>query len=140
MSTTVWPALSPLRTGLRGRCPRCGEGAQFAGFLKLRTSCEHCGLEYSFADPADGPAFFVMTFFCVPAVAFGVWLEVAFEAPYWVHLFTTLPLTLLFCLAPLRPIKGWFVSSQYFYKAEEGRLIEGQRLREGDAVAGPPRA
>jgi hypothetical protein len=23
----------------------------------------------------------------------------------------------------LRPLKGWLVSSQYFYKAEEGRLV-----------------
>ena len=65
-----------------------------------------------------------MTFFCVPAVAFGVWLEVAFEAPYWVHLFTTLALTLVLCLVPLGPLKGWFVASQYFYKAEEAQPIK----------------
>lgn len=122
-----YPPLSPLRTGLHGRCPRCGEGNLFAGFLKLAPRCNACGLEYSFADPADGPAFFVICFFCVPAVLLGVWIEVAFQAPYWVHLFTTLPVLLLTCIPPLRPLKGVLVANQYFYKAGEGRLDTAPR-------------
>jgi uncharacterized protein (DUF983 family) len=94
----------------------------FQGFLKLRQKCEVCGLDYSFADPADGPAFFVICFACVPSVVLALWIEVRFEAPYWVHLFTTLPFMLLTCIPPLRPLKGWLVASQYFYKAEEGRM------------------
>ncbi|QKC87985.1 DUF983 domain-containing protein [Mesorhizobium sp. NZP2234] len=118
-----WPPLSPIETGIRGRCPRCGEGHLFEGFLKLRKGCEVCGLDYSFADPADGPAFFVICFACVPSVVLALWIEVRFEAPYWVHLFTTLPFMLLTCIPPLRPLKGWLVASQYFYKAEEGRMV-----------------
>ena len=122
MSGEHWPTLSPLQTGLRGRCPRCGKGHLFDGFLKIRPSCEVCGLDYSFADPADGPAFFVMMFVCVPAVAFPLWLELAYQPPTWVHLVTTLPLILLTCIPPLQPLKGWLVASQYVHKAEEGRL------------------
>jgi len=118
----VWPPLSPLTTGLRGRCPRCGRGLLFDGFLKVRAHCDVCGLDYSFADPADGPAFFVMMFMCVPAVAFPLWLEMNYAVSPWVHLVTTLPLVLLTCILPLRPLKGWLVASQFFYKAEEGRL------------------
>ncbi|MDE1992783.1 MAG: DUF983 domain-containing protein, partial [Rhizobiaceae bacterium] len=44
------------------------------------------------------------------------------QVPYWVHAFTTLPFMLLTCIPPLRPLKGWLVASQYFYKAEEGKL------------------
>ena len=98
MSGEHWPPLSPLQTGLRGRCPRCGKGHLFQGFLKLRPSCEVCGLDYSFADPADGPAFFVMMFVCVPAAAFPLWLELNYNPPTWVHLVTTLPLILLTCI------------------------------------------
>ena len=117
-----WPPLSPVSTGIRGKCPRCGQGRLFKGFLSLRPSCEVCGLDYSFADPADGPAFFVTCFGCIPAVFLGVWIEVVYEAPYWVHLVTTLPVLLLTCIPPLRPLKGWLVCSQYYYKAEQGRL------------------
>ncbi len=117
-----WPKLPPARTGILGRCPRCGVGHLFGGFLKLRASCEHCGLSYGFADPADGPAFFVICFGCIPSVIFTLWLQVHFDPPYWVHLVTSLPFVLLTCIVPLRPLKGWLVCSQFFYKAEEGRL------------------
>lgn len=122
MPSDQWPPLSPMQTGLRGRCPRCGQGHLFDGFLKLRPKCEVCGLDYSFADPADGPAFFVMMFVCIPAVAFALWLEIAYQPSFWVHLVTTLPFVLLTCIPPLQPLKGWLVASQFFYKAEEGRL------------------
>ncbi|QDG78018.1 DUF983 domain-containing protein [Labrenzia sp. PHM005] len=121
-----WPKLPPFQTGIKGRCPRCGEGKIFDGFLTMAKGCKHCGLDYSFADPADGPAFFVICFGCVPAVTFGIWLEIAFQAPYWVHLFTTLPLILLTCIPMLRPLKGWLVASQYFYKAQEGQLVTAE--------------
>ena len=122
MSGEHWPPLSPLQTGLRGRCPRCGQGKMFESFLKLKPKCENCGLDYAFADPADGPAFFVMMFLCIPAVAFPLWLELTYNPPTWVHLVTTLPLILLTCIPPLQPLKGWLIASQYFHKAEEGRL------------------
>jgi uncharacterized protein (DUF983 family) len=122
-SDADWPPLSPLKTGLRGRCPRCGQGHLFRGFLTLRERCEVCGLDFSFADPGDGPAFFVICFGCVPSVILAVWIEVEFAAPYWVHLFTSLPFLLLTCIPPLRPLKGWLVASQFFYKAEEVRFI-----------------
>lgn len=88
MPTEQTSPLSPMQTGLRGRCPRCGEGHLFEGFLKIRAKCEVCGLDYSFADPADGPAFFVIMFTCIPAVAFALWLEIVYQPPFWVHLLT----------------------------------------------------
>ena len=50
----------PIARGLAGRCPRCGKGKLFAGFLSLRPACESCGLEFDFADAGDGPAVFVI--------------------------------------------------------------------------------
>lgn len=117
-----WPLLQPLRTGIRGRCPRCGEGHLFGGFLKLKDSCEVCELSYGFADPADGPAFFVICFGCIPAVVFTLTLQILADPPVWVHLLTSLPFLLATCVFPLRPLKGWLVCSQYFFKAGEGRI------------------
>lgn len=108
--------------GLKCRCPACGQGRLFNGFLTLAPRCEACGLDYSFADPADGPAFFVMMTMAIPAAAFGVWIELAYEPSAWVHLLTTLPFMLLSCIPPIRPFKGMLVASQYFHKAEEGRF------------------
>ena len=133
----TWQPLSPIATGLRGRCPRCGQGHLFSGFLRLAPRCEACGLDYSFADPADGPAFFVICFGCIPAVLLALWLEVEYEAPIWVHLVTTLPALLVTCILPLRPLKGWLVASQYYYKAEEGHLETGA-LPSGRPARRPP--
>lgn len=119
----TWPAMPPVQTGIRGRCPRCGVGRLFDGFLTLRDRCDHCGLSFAYADPADGPAFFVICFGCIPSVAFALLLQIRFDPPFWVHLFTSLPFLLVSCILPLRPLKGWLVCSQYFFKAGEGRLV-----------------
>lgn len=119
-----WPKLDPVKTGIRGHCPRCGEGRLFEGLLTLKKECDHCGLSYAFADPADGPAFFVICFGCVPAVVVALMIEVLWHPPFWVHLITSLPFLIITCTLPLRPLKGWLICSQYFYKAREGRLAE----------------
>ena len=111
-----------LKFGWKCRCPRCGQGPLFDGFLALAPKCEACGLDYAFADPADGPAFFVMMTMAFPATAFGVWVELAYEPALWVHLITTLPFLLLSCIPPIRPFKGMLIASQYVHKAEEGRF------------------
>jgi uncharacterized protein (DUF983 family) len=125
MTQATYPRLAPYDVGVRGRCPRCGEGHMFEGFLKLKAECEVCGLDYSYADPADGPAFFAITFACLPSALFAVWLELSYQAPYWVHVFTTFPIMLATLLPPLRPLKGWLVASQYYHKAAEARLVRG---------------
>jgi len=123
MLTPSYPATPhPIAAGIRGRCPHCGLGRLFAGFLRLAPRCNVCGLDNSFADPADGPAFFAITFACLPSVGFATWLEISWQAPYWIHLFTTLPLLLLTMIPPLRPLKGWLVASQYKNDAQQGHL------------------
>lgn len=111
--------LSPAKTGMLGRCPRCGEGHLFSGFLTIRDKCESCDLDYSFADPADGPAFFMMMFGCVPTVVVALFLQSYYPGQLWMHLVFTVPLMLLTCILPLRPVKGWLIASQYNNKALE---------------------
>ncbi|MBX4908895.1 MULTISPECIES: DUF983 domain-containing protein [Rhizobium] len=113
---------NPALTGLLGRCPRCQRGHLFSGYLTLARGCEVCGLDYSFADPADGPAFFAMSIVAVPALAFALWFQFTFEPAIWVHLIVSLPLSVIACILILRPLKGWLVCSQFFHKAEEGSI------------------
>ncbi len=114
-----------LKSGWEGLCPRCGKGHMFKAWLKVSDKCEVCGLDYRFAAPDDGPAFFSLCIVAFPLIFFVVWLQVAFDPPYWVHLVTSVPLMLAGCALPLRPIKGWLVASQYVNRAQEagtGRL------------------
>ncbi len=108
-----------IESGLKGLCPRCGKGAMFTSWLKIAPRCECCGLDYRFAAPDDGPAFFSLCIVAFPLTFVVVWLQVAYDPPWWVHLFTSLPFMLLGCLLPLRPITGWLVASQYVNRAIE---------------------
>ena len=115
---------SPAKTGLKGKCPRCGQGRLFNGVLSLADRCRACGLSYDFADSADGPAVFVMFIVGTIIIAAGVALEVAYAPPAWVHALIWLPLIVILSIALLRPLKGLMVALQYANKAEEGQLEE----------------
>jgi uncharacterized protein (DUF983 family) len=122
MTDPVSPTGLPIAKGLRGRCPRCGEGRLFQGFLGLRPRCERCGLDYGFADAGDGPAVFVILLGGAIVVFAALITEVVYQPPYWLHAVLWLPLIFLVTLAPLRLIKGLLIALQYHHKAAEGRL------------------
>jgi uncharacterized protein (DUF983 family) len=113
---------SPFSTGVAGRCPRCGEGKLFDDYLKLRPRCAACGLDFAFADSADGPAVFIMLVAGFFVLGLALYVEIAYEPPIWLHLALWLPLALITCLALLRPMKGIAVALQYVNRAQEGRM------------------
>jgi uncharacterized protein (DUF983 family) len=122
--STLW---GPLSRGLACRCPRCGKGKLFEGFLTLAPRCDQCGLDYSFADAADGPAFFVMSLSGFLVVFSALTVEVLYQPPMWLHALLWVPLIFATTLLPLRPAKGVLIALQYHHKAAEGRLIGGDK-------------
>lgn len=113
---------SPITAGLMARCPRCGQGKLFQGFLTLRPSCTRCGLDYGFADAGDGPAIFAILIGGFIVVGAALVVEALYRPPYWAHALLWVPLIFLVTLGPLRLIKGVLVALQFHHKAEEGRL------------------
>ena len=116
------PPISPYSAGLRGRCPRCGKGRLFNGYLTPARRCESCQLDFSFADSGDGPAVFVILIAGFIVVFAAMLVEILWRPPYWLHAALWLPLILLTTLGLLRPAKGLMIALQYHHKAEEGRL------------------
>lgn len=117
-----YPPVEPFGAGFRGRCPRCGEGRLFDSYIGVKPRCSVCGLDYAFADSADGPAVFVMLIIGFIVVGLALWMEVTYGPPLWVHFVLWLPLTLILCLPTLRWLKGIMIALQYSNKAAEGRL------------------
>jgi uncharacterized protein (DUF983 family) len=115
-------APSPAAVAIKGRCPRCGRGRLFNGFLTLAPGCESCGLDYAFIDTADGPAFFVMSLVGVVVVGLALWVEFTYEPPIWLHIVMWFALTAVLSLALVRPSKALMVALQFRHRAEEGRL------------------
>ena len=123
----------PIARGLRGRCPRCGDGKMFDGFLTVRPTCEKCGLDYSFADAGDGPAVFVILIGGAIVVFAALMTEVVYQPPYWLHAALWLPLILVVTLLPLRMVKGLLIALQYHHKAAPGRLVSRDDAHKGGA-------
>jgi uncharacterized protein (DUF983 family) len=115
-----YPRLSPFATGIASRCPRCGRGKLFRGFLKVVERCPACGLDLSGADAADGPAVFIIFILGALVVPMALLTEAWFEPPLWVHMVVWGPVILLGAIALLRPFKAIMVAIQYRHAAGEG--------------------
>ncbi|HEY9455725.1 MAG TPA: DUF983 domain-containing protein [Bradyrhizobium sp.] len=123
------PEQSPTLTqsALRGiacRCPRCGRGKLYGGFLDLRPNCESCGLDYAFIDSGDGPAIFIIMLAGAVVVAAALIVEVKYQPPFWLHAALWLPLIAVTTLLPLRSMKSLLIALQFHHKAAPGQLID----------------
>lgn len=110
--------------GIACKCPRCGNGKIYSGFLTLRPSCEACGLDFAFMDSGDGPAIFVIMIAGAIVVAAALIVEVKYQPPFWLHAALWLPLIAAITLLPLRSMKSLLIALQYHHKAAPGRLID----------------
>ncbi len=116
------PAVSPWIAGVTCRCPRCGKGRLFSGFLRVAERCPNCGLDYSFVDSGDGPAVFIVLFVGFVVTGAALIVEAEYAPPYWVHAVLWVPLIVGLPLLILRPFKATLIALQYANKAAEGRL------------------
>ena len=122
--TTAERRPNPILAGLLGRCPNCGRGPLFGGFIKVADRCRACGFDLKTADSGDGPAvFIVLAVGCIVVFA-ALFTDLAFRPPIWVHLVLWLPLTVALSLLFLRPFKGVLVALQFHHQAAEIRNDE----------------
>lgn len=112
-------AASLWATGLAGRCPRCGCGRLFRGFLAVAPRCEVCGLDLSAQDSGDGPAAFIILVVGVVVVGAALVVEVREGWPVWLHLAVWLPLTLALCLVLMRPFKATLIALQHKHRRHD---------------------
>jgi uncharacterized protein (DUF983 family) len=106
----VWTAL---KRGLRGRCPRCGEGKLFRAFLKVADHCSVCGQDFTPHRADDLPAYLVIIIvghIVVPAI---LWIETDYAPSVALQLAIYLPFTLIASLLLLQPVKGAVVGVQW---------------------------
>lgn len=103
-----------IRRGLRLRCPACGKGHVFAGYLKVAPRCEACGLDLSQHRADDAPPYVVITI--VGHLVLGAVVameEVAPDFPIWAHMAIWPATALILSLALLPPIKSALIAIQW---------------------------
>ena len=106
----VWTAL---KRGLRGRCPRCGEGKLFRAFLKVDDHCAVCGQDFTPHRADDLPAYLVIIIVGHIVVPMVLWIETNYAPAIWLQMSIYLPFTLISSLLLLQPVKGAVVGFQW---------------------------
>jgi uncharacterized protein (DUF983 family) len=109
----VWTAM---KRGLRGRCPRCGEGRLFRAFLKVADSCSHCGQDFSGHRADDLPAYLVIVIVGHIVVPLVLYIETNYAPPVALQLAIYLPLVVVASLVLLQPVKGVVVGLQWAFR------------------------
>lgn len=117
--------VSAFAAGVKCRCPNCGEGRLYRGFLTFKDRCDACGADLTIADTGDGASFFVMFAALILIVPSAMFFEFALRPPVWLHIIIWPPLTFAFCLFFLRPVKALLFALQWKHKAGEGRVEPG---------------
>ena len=106
---TVAPELS-MRTaifrGLCGRCPACGEGKLFSGWLRVVKECSCCAAPLGLARSDDLPPYITILIVGHIVVPLMVWLERSQSPAMWVMTAIFVPMTLILTLGLIRPVKG----------------------------------
>ena len=115
------PLPSPWKTGMAGRCPRCGEGKLFSSYLKVAPRCSACGLEFSGHEADDAPPYF--TILLVGHLVVGPMLLLPFiwTWPVQYVLLAILPLLAVMTLLLLPRVKGAVIGLQWAIKRSGGK-------------------
>jgi uncharacterized protein (DUF983 family) len=113
--------IDPIRAGLLCRCPRCGKGKLFSGFLEVARACDACGADFTRLNTGDGATVFVIQITGFIVVFGLLFTQVALNPPLWVLAAVWLPLTALIGLGLMRPLKGAMIGLQIRNRAGEVR-------------------
>ena len=124
-------SLSAVGRGLCNRCPVCGKGPVFKGYLGVVPECAHCGTPLGRLRADDAPPYFTILLvghLLVPGV---LWVERTWQPAMWLHMAVWLPLFTILCTLALRPVKGavvgWMVTLG-FTGEEHGPIPLPERL------------
>jgi uncharacterized protein (DUF983 family) len=106
----LWQAIG---RGAMGRCPHCGKGHLFHGFLKVVPVCDVCGEQFHHHRADDLPPYLAIVI--VGHVIIGLLIEFEMHGAMspMIYLLTLVPLSLVLALVLLQPIKGAVVGLQW---------------------------
>jgi uncharacterized protein (DUF983 family) len=106
---------------LFGLCPRCGARSVFAGLARFAPACRQCGLDFAQFNVGDGPAAFLTMVIGALVVGLALWLQLAIEPPFWVHIVLWVPLTAAAVIWGLRAGKAALLAAEYQRGAREAQ-------------------
>lgn len=97
------------RRALACRCPNCGRGRLFTGYVTPVSACAVCGEPLGHIRADDGPAWLTILIVGHIVVAAILAVEPYVDWPQWVSSVVWLGLALVLVLIVLRPAKALFI-------------------------------
>ena len=110
VAATLPPIGTALARGAMGRCPCCGQGRLFKGYLRLVDECSHCHAPLGRIRADDAPPYFTILIVGHVLVPIVFLVEKAWYPPMWLHMVVWLPLFAILSTLFLRPVKGAVVA------------------------------
>lgn len=108
-----------LKRGLLRRCPRCGQGSLFKGYLSMADHCSNCELAFEPYRSDDVPAYFTILIVGHIVVPGLLAMEKIAHPAEWVQMAVWLPVTLFGTLALLPFIKGAVIGAIWRSKQDK---------------------
>ena len=105
-----WPAVL---NAMRCRCPRCGKGKLYYGYLKVVHNCSVCGEELYHHRADDFPPYLSIMIVGHILVFVMLDMEIRGYANPMLYLVIFIPLAIILPLAILPSIKGFVVALQW---------------------------
>ena len=115
---SVW---SGLRRGFQRKCPNCGDGHLFAGYLKVAPVCAHCGQDNGRYRADDGPAYLTVLLIGHILVAPALVFPIIWEADPMIVVPIALVTVAAATLALLGCIKGAWIGMMWANGSDQTR-------------------
>lgn len=113
---------SPVLAAMFGRCPSCGEGRLYRGYLNLVETCDVCRARISDAHAEDAPVTFILVLVGGIGMAGIIVSIVKYDLPAWLVLAIWIPLIVAMSLLIMPPFKGALTALQHKHDAGEHRV------------------
>lgn len=99
--------------GLGKRCPQCGKGRLFAGYVKITPKCAQCGLDLSGHEADDAPPYVTIMVVGHVAIPAALAVKQLYDPPIWLQFAIWGPAILIATFWMLPIAKGALIGLQW---------------------------
>ena len=113
------------KAAFSGLCPQCGAQTMFdsasMAHIRFADRCKSCGLDYTSFNVGDGPAALLIIPVASLIIVLAIWLDIAANPPFWVHVIIWIPVTTIVTFASIRFIKAALLILEHRRSAGEAK-------------------
>lgn len=106
-----WPAA--MARGFWRRCPACGIGRLFTGFIAVNDACPHCGEELHHQRADDAPPYFTIFIVAHIIITLVLIVEKLWRPAFFVHALLWIPAIFILTLLLMPAVKGAIIGLQW---------------------------